>query len=189
MTTFSIINPYSNKIIESHAYETLPSIEEKLTQLNINFNEWKKTKGTQRKKALKALSEELNKHKKELATLISTDMGKPIKEATAEVKKCIDCCYYYEKNIPLIQKKMKAVNGIREPLGVILGIMPWNFPLWQIFRYLIPSLMVGNTCLIKPAYNTYRIAQKLKECFNNIKNSLEKTLATIPRLDNFEVIV
>ncbi len=168
MTTFSIINPYSNKIIESHPYEPLPNIEETLSELNASFTQWKTTKSAHRKKILTAVSKELNKRKKELAILISTDMGKPIKEATAEVKKCIDCCHYYEKNISLIQKKMKGVNGIREPLGVILGIMPWNFPLWQIFRYLIPALMVGNTCLIKPAYNTYRIAQNLKNCFDTV---------------------
>lgn len=164
MNTFSIINPYSNKIIETHPYESIQAIEQKITTLKTGFNEWANLKTTSKKTILAQLSASLKKENHTLAELISTDMGKPITEAKNEVKKCIECCLYYEKNITSIKKKLSHPNGIREPLGIILGIMPWNYPLWQIIRYLIPNLAVGNTCLIKPAYNTYRIAQQLNAC-------------------------
>ena len=126
----------------------------------------KKTSEKQKKAALNQLAIELEKEKNTIAMLISTDMGKPITESINEVKKCIDCCEFYKQKIKPIQKAMQTPHGIREPLGVIFGIMPWNYPLWQIIRFIIPTLITGNTCLIKPAPNTFRIAQLLQDCIH-----------------------
>ena len=152
MDSFNIINPFTKETLASHPYEQPKTIEEKIAKLEHEFK--KKAPIEHTKQRLNQLSQTLDQHKQTIATLISTDMGKPITESIKEVQKCMDCCDYYEENAETIQKKQRSMNHIQEPLGIILGIMPWNYPLWQIIRYLIPSIVVGNACLVKPAFNT-----------------------------------
>ena len=166
MDSFNIINPFTKETLASHPYEQPKTIEEKIAKLEHEFK--KKAPIEHTKQRLNQLSQTLDQHKQTIATLISTDMGKPITESIKEVQKCMDCCDYYEENAETIQKKQRSMNHIQEPLGIILGIMPWNYPLWQIIRYLIPSIVVGNACLVKPAFNTYRIAEQLATFFHDI---------------------
>lgn len=116
-----------------------------------------------RKAIIKDLKNALSKNKDELASVISSDMGKPISQAKKEVEKCIQCCSHFMKIAPKIEARLTEKMGLREPLGTILGIMPWNFPLWQIIRFMIPCWITGNTCLVKPAFNTIRIATMLND--------------------------
>ncbi|MFY7788954.1 MAG: NAD-dependent succinate-semialdehyde dehydrogenase, partial [Thermoflexibacteraceae bacterium] len=106
-----------------------------------------------------------------LATLISKEMGKPIKEAKAEILKCAWACDYYALNAEklLAEEELKSDathSYLRyEPLGVILGIMPWNFPFWQVFRFVVPSLMAGNVAIIKHAPNTTGCGIEIADLF------------------------
>lgn len=167
MHAFSIVNPYTNKIVESRTNESLPEIENKLNQLNEGFKKWRFESIDHRKKTIKNLRSALSKNKNKIASIISSDMGKPIIQAQKEVEKCIQCCSHFIKIAPKIEARLTEKMGLREPLGIILGIMPWNFPLWQIIRYVIPCWITGNTCLVKPAFNTIRIAELLKDLVKN----------------------
>ncbi len=167
MSSFKIINPYSQKVLETFSYESLKEVESTLFELHQGFSEWKHAKTNKKQTLCELIAQALNDNLDEFATMISTDMGKPITEARAEIKKSIECCNYYKDNVETINNQQMSHHTIRQPLGIILGILPWNYPLWQIIRYLIPALIVGNTCLIKPAFNTFRIAKKLVDCLNN----------------------
>ena len=129
-------------------FETLSDCEKKITTLNSEFLSWKTIPTKTKKEWLIQLANNLNSNKTNLATTITTDMGKPINEAIKEVEKCIECCKFYATKSAAIEKKLKHTNGYRSPLGVILGIMPWNFPLWQLIRFIIPAVIVGNACMI-----------------------------------------
>ena len=89
----------------------------------------------------------LDQHKHQCAELISTEMGKPITQSLGEVEKAIGLCHYYVKQLPIYMNQLNSPTQQIQPLGIILAIMPWNFPVWQLFRVLIPQLAVGNVVL------------------------------------------
>lgn len=109
--------------------------------------------------------------KEEFAKIISTEMGKPVSESRAEIEKCALNCDYYAENCKqfLAERKYSTENYdaiVRyEPLGVVLGIMPWNFPFWQVFRFAVPTILAGNTVLLKHADNVPQCASILEEVF------------------------
>lgn len=164
MREFKIINPYSCTELASYTFETLDQCYSKINKLQSTFLDWKTTSKETKSKWLMELAESIQKNKQQLANLISSDMGKPITESLKEVQKCIECCYFYAEKLPTIEPRLSDENGFRSPIGVVLGIMPWNFPLWQLIRFIVPTISVGNTCAIKPAFNTYRIALELVKC-------------------------
>ena len=187
MSTFNIINPHNETIIDTIQYEPLSTIEPIAINLHNQFNTWKTTSLSQRAQHLINIAEFLADQQDHLAKLITTDMGKPITESIQEVRKSIECCNYYANQITSIEQKLHTPSIIREPLGVILGIMPWNYPLWQMIRFMIPTLMAGNTCLIKPADNTYRIAATIQSFFK--QNNLPIMDICIPTNSNCEKLI
>ncbi|MCB0411935.1 MAG: NAD-dependent succinate-semialdehyde dehydrogenase, partial [Bdellovibrionales bacterium] len=108
---------------------------------------------------------------KELAELASREMGKTLKEAIAEIEKCHRLIAFYEKNFKeLFSEKSVSEKGLEadvvlEPLGTIVGVMPWNFPYWQVFRFAVPTILAGNTVLLKHAANTLGCAQSIEKLF------------------------
>ncbi len=164
MEEFNIINPYSLKSLATYKFETLSECEKKINALHSQFLNWKTQTAELKKEWLIHLANNLEQNKTNLANTITTDMGKPITEAIKEIEKCIECCKFYATKTTEIEKKLNQPNGFRSPIGIILGIMPWNFPLWQLIRFIVPAVIVGNGCIIKPAYNTYRIALALIAC-------------------------
>ncbi|MEK9727084.1 MAG: aldehyde dehydrogenase family protein, partial [Candidatus Margulisiibacteriota bacterium] len=150
--------------LHTQAFDTKNTCEDKLIKLNHSFQQWKEQPMHDRQRWLIQLASNITKKKSKIATLISTDMGKPVTEALKEVDKCIQCCQFYAQKIDSITEKLNEENGQRLPVGVILGIMPWNFPIWQLIRFIVPAIIVGNTCAIKPAHNTFRVAASLLEC-------------------------
>lgn len=120
---------------------------------------------------LPQLAQLLLEKKEEYANCITTEMHKPISQAIAEVEKCALLCNYYYENAEtfLATKHIKTEASesfvTYEPLGVILGVMPWNFPFWQVFRFAVPTLIAGNTVLVKHASNVPKSAQLIQEIF------------------------
>lgn len=120
---------------------------------------------------LPQLAQLLLENKEEYATCITTEMQKPISQAIAEVEKCALLCNYYYENAEtfLATKNIKTEASesfvTYEPLGVILGVMPWNFPFWQVFRFAVPTIIAGNTVVVKHASNVPKSAELIQEIF------------------------
>jgi len=132
---------------------------------------WHKLSFQNRISLLPQLANLLIENKQEYAICITTEMCKPIAQAVAEVEKCaLLCQYYYENAESFLTPKNIITNAnesfvVYEPLGVILGIMPWNFPFWQVFRFAVPTLIAGNTVVVKHASNVPKCAQLIQEIF------------------------
>ena len=120
---------------------------------------------------LPQLAKLLLENKEEYANCITTEMHKPISQAIAEVEKCALLCNYYYENAEtfLATKHIKTEASesfvTYEPLGVILGVMPWNFPFWQVFRFVVPTIIAGNTVVVKHASNVPKSAKLIQEIF------------------------
>lgn len=125
--------------------------EEAIARLHEGHHRWRRTGFGQRSEALRAIAAELEASATDLARLMAREMGKPVTQGKAEAEKCARVCRHYaDHGAEMLADE--AVTGGRvtyEPLGVIFAIMPWNFPLWQAFRFAAPALMAGNTILLK----------------------------------------
>ncbi len=165
------INPYTNFVIEEFEEFSESKTDSSLIRSGDAFEKWKLTSFSQRKSLITKVSGLLLKNKKVYAGAITSEMGKPISEATAEVEKCAWVCEYYAKNAEtflnreIIQTDADVSYVFYEPLGPILGIMPWNFPFWQVFRFAVPTLMAGNTVLLKHASNVQVCARHIENIF------------------------
>ena len=132
---------------------------------------WRNLSVQNRISFLPQLAKLLLENKEEYATCITTEMYKPISQAIAEVEKCALLCNYYFENAELFLAtksiKTEATESFvtLEPLGVILGVMPWNFPFWQVFRFAVPTIIAGNTVVVKHASNVPKSANLIQEIF------------------------
>lgn len=135
---------------------------------------WRRKTVIERIQSLSGLVGVLEARKQELAILAGEEMGKPIRQAEAEIDKCIWMCRYYLQHAEDIMTPRsiqdKDLQGLvqYQPLGVVLGIMPWNFPFWQTLRFAIPALLAGNAVLIKPAPQMLRSADLLEEIMSAV---------------------
>ncbi len=168
---FYSTNPFTGKRILEFDYHSTQKVKDKLMSANEAYFEWSQGSVANRIKYIEKVKEVLLKNKEKAALLITTEMGKPISESYAEIDKCIDLCDYYADNaVEFLEERVlkTAPESVKiyEPLGVILGIMPWNFPFWQVFRFAIPTLIAGNTVVIKHALNVPECALLLEEIFN-----------------------
>lgn len=170
---FQTTNPFTNNKL--HEYNTF-SNEKLETYVNDSckeFNNWKKTELTRRTQLLENLSKELLENSATYSTLITKEMGKPISQSRSEIEKCVFLSDFYAKNASsflsdeLIKTDATESFVSYDPLGTILGIMPWNYPFWQVLRFAIPTLMAGNTVLLKHASNVTGCALKIQELFEN----------------------
>lgn len=136
-----------------------------------SFLSWKKVSIEERIAYLTQLKVNLLANKEVFGRLMTEDMNKPLAQAIGEVEKCgrlID--YYIAEGSRIlkgrtIQTDWSEVYTVNEPLGVILGVMPWNFPFWQVFRFAVPTLLAGNTVIVKHASNVPQCAEALERCF------------------------
>ena len=153
------INPYNGKVIKTYKEHSLKEIYEKIKETHEAWLSWKKIDLKDRSLLMQNLSAVLKNSKESLAKLMTEEMGKPYKAGIAEVEKCAAVCDYYATHSKdflkdqLVKTEASKSYVSFEPLGVILAIMPWNFPLWQVFRFLAPSLMAGNCGILKHASN------------------------------------
>ncbi len=135
------------------------------------FLSWRRTRFAERAKLMREAAAVLRRRKDELASLMTDEMGKTLTEGLAEVEKCAGACDYYAEHAePLLAPEPVDMGGPKafityNPLGPILAVMPWNFPLWQVFRFAAPHLMAGNTGLLKHASNVPGSALAIEDIF------------------------
>lgn len=168
---FISVNPYNNEVLKEYNTISDTDLNEKIDAAHIAFNSWKQLPFEERGNYILKVAEVLLNEKETWAKLITLEMGKPIKEAVAEVEKCTTACYHYAENaLAYLQDEAVKTDATlsyitHQPLGIVLGIMPWNFPFWQVFRYSIPALMAGNTVLLKHAPGVPQCAEAVEQVF------------------------
>lgn len=161
------INPATGETLARFDVHTPVEIDARLERAARAQAAWRWQPAAERAVLLPRLAALLRAEKETLAALITSEMGKPILEATAEVEKCALNCDFYAEHAPgmLADAAITAVPGTTlafEPLGVILAIMPWNYPLWQVVRFLAPALAAGNGAILKHAANVPQSALALE---------------------------
>jgi acyl-CoA reductase-like NAD-dependent aldehyde dehydrogenase len=165
------INPATEEIINRYEIMTKEQINDKVKKARNTFQGWKKD-ASKRTHLLHDFANELRKENENLARIATNEMGKPIKEARSEVEKCAWAMEYYADNGQILSTGEVVNTDARksiitfEPLGVIGSIMPWNFPYWQALRFAAPSLMIGNTIVLKPASATMQCGIEIEKTFN-----------------------
>ncbi len=170
--TMESINPYSGDIIQKFNPLSDEEIEDTLQSSEDAFEEWKDTTFEYRKKLMLKTAELLTESADLLSRTITKEMGKNIKEAKAEIEKCAWVCEHYaEEAETMLHREAIATEAHMafvqyEPLGTILGIMPWNFPFWQVFRFAAPTLMAGNVIVLKHASNVQISARAIQGIFD-----------------------
>lgn len=153
------INPANGIQIQSYTPHTAGEVSEKISQTYQVWQSWKTVSIVHRAVLLKNAGLLLRKSREILAHLMAIEMGKPLKAGIAEIEKCADVCdYYAEYAEQFLTNEFVKTDAAKsyvcfEPLGVILAVMPWNFPFWQVFRFLAPCLMAGNCAVLKHASN------------------------------------
>lgn len=163
------INPATGQPIKTYEEMAPDTVAAIVTHAHTAWLAWRKTSFSVRAGHLRAAAAILRDRKDELARLMAVEMGKPLKQGVAEAEKCATGCDYYannaEANLASEAVKTEAAKSYVafEPLGVVLAVMPWNFPLWQVFRFAAPALMAGNVALLKHASNVPGCALAIQE--------------------------
>lgn len=170
---FQSINPYNNEVIATYPEHSSGEIESILARSDRAYGDWRKTPIPERSKLLQNTADILRKNKETYARTMTLEMGKPITESISEIKKCAWVCEFYAENAErfladlVIETDASESFVSHDPLGPVLAIMPWNYPFWQVFRFLAPALMAGNAALLKHASNVFG-------CANHIENILKE---------------
>ncbi|MEE4116616.1 MAG: NAD-dependent succinate-semialdehyde dehydrogenase [Marinilabiliaceae bacterium] len=165
------INPYSGEQLAEYPYITDNECIEAIDRSAAAFNKWRKTELKVRSELLHSYSAELLDKKERCASLMTLEMGKPFKQALAEVEKSARACTYYADNAAeflepvLVETPSSKSRILYEPQGTVFAIMPWNFPFWQVIRCLAPAVMSGNCVILKHASNVPLCALILEELF------------------------
>ncbi len=166
------INPATGEIIQTFVPLNEAELDAKLTLAAASFQTHRQTTWAERRECMKRAGEILDAEKQLIAETMTLEVGKTLKASVAEVEKCAACCRYYAENAErFLADQPYDIGGdarafVRyRPLGVVLAIMPWNFPLWQVVRFAAPALMAGNTGLLKHAENVPQCALILEDVF------------------------
>ncbi len=164
-------NPFNGEKIAEYPSLSDAEMNQHIDAARAAYPAWSKTSFAERAKVLQAVAEQLRARKSHLAELMAMEMGKPVKEGGPEVEKAAVCAEFYATNAERFLQndvlESDASNSyVRyQPLGTLLGILPWNAPLWLAFRYLAPALMAGNTCVLKHDPNVPASAHAIAEAF------------------------
>ena len=165
------VNPKNNQLIQSFEAHTDAYVQAAVERADSEFQQWKNSSFEHRAKRFNVLADVLETKKESLAEIMTNEMGKLISEGVAEVEKCALVCRYYADNAEkflkdeLLKSDHSKAFISYHPLGTILAVMPWNFPLWQVFRFAAPTLMAGNVGLLKHASNVQLSAQAIEDAF------------------------
>jgi succinate-semialdehyde dehydrogenase / glutarate-semialdehyde dehydrogenase len=165
----SSINPATQEVLETFEALTEKQLDEKLQRAAEMFQQHRRTTFGERAGMMQRAVEILESEKKNLARTMTLEMGKPVNAAIQEVEKCALVCRYYAENAEQhLADEIVETNATKsfvryQPLGVVLAVMPWNFPLWQVFRFAAPALMAGNMGLLKHASNVPQCALAIED--------------------------
>jgi acyl-CoA reductase-like NAD-dependent aldehyde dehydrogenase len=167
------VNPATQEVLASFDEHNEQAINELLDRGVETFRQWRTTSFAHRAQLMTKAAQQLRADADRLASLITLEMGKPIAQAKAEVEKCAWCCDFYAENAEPFLADIAKPSAASEsyvafdPLGPVLAIMPWNFPLWQVFRFAAPGLMAGNVGILKHASNVPQCALAIEQVFQN----------------------
>lgn len=151
------LNPATGRALKSYSQLNDEQVNALIDAAHISYIAWRGTSFTFRRQLMLTVASLLRKKQNELALLMAQEMGKPVTAGKLEIEKCAWVCEHYAKHAELylapriIQTEMKKSMVCYQPLGVVFGIMPWNFPFWQVFRFAAPTLMAGNVAILKHA--------------------------------------
>ncbi|RXK52009.1 NAD-dependent succinate-semialdehyde dehydrogenase [Halorientalis pallida] len=166
------IDPTTEAQIDAFDRHDEGAVEDRLERASRGFETWRERPVTDREALLAGVSDVLEANEAEYAQLMTAEMGKPINQARAEVRKCARVCEYYAENAGtfLQDERVGIEPGAKtfvayEPLGPVLAVMPWNYPFWQVFRFAAPALAAGNVCLLKHAPNVQGCADAIADIF------------------------
>ncbi|EMR6448143.1 succinate-semialdehyde dehydrogenase [Enterobacter cloacae] len=165
------VNPATGETLATYPWATSEEVEQAITLADAGFRQWRGESVSHRAQKLRDLGAALRQRGEEMAQMISREMGKPIVQARAEVAKSAGLCDWYAEHGPAMLRAEPTLvenqNAVIEyrPLGPILAVMPWNFPLWQVLRGAVPILLAGNSYLLKHAPNVLGSAELIGQIF------------------------
>ncbi|MFO0781404.1 MAG: NAD-dependent succinate-semialdehyde dehydrogenase [Candidatus Saccharimonadales bacterium] len=165
------INPTTEEVIQEFDELSAEAIEQKLALAQSTFETWRNTSFEERATLMHKAAQNLRDSKAELALVMTREVGKTLTASEAEIEKCALTCDYYADNAAtfLSEESVETDAGqsyVRfDPIGVVLAVMPWNFPLWQVFRFAAPALMAGNVGILKHASNVQMSGQAIEKVF------------------------
>ncbi len=171
MSTIISTNPATGVQIKTYDLHTDEMISDRLEAAQKTWQEWKQVSFAKRSELMMEAAQVLESKKETYAKIMTAEMGKTYRSAVVEVEKCAWVCRYYAENAAgfLADENIDTdatKSGIcYQPLGVILAVMPWNYPLWQVFRFAAPALMAGNVAVLKHASNVPESALRIEEVF------------------------
>lgn len=170
--TVNSINPVDGSVVATYELMTAEEIDRVCRATAEAQRGWRTTSFAERARAMQKAAGTLRERREELAKMMALEMGKPITAGRAEVEKCAWVCEHYAEHAEAyLADEPVATEATRsylhcEPLGVVLAVMPWNFPLWQVFRFAAPALMAGNGGVLKHASNVFGSALAIEEVFS-----------------------
>jgi len=163
------INPATGEVVKKFDALTDAEVDDKITKAAAAFHSFRKTPFPDRARWMSKAAEILESEKEPIGRLMTLEMGKTLPSAIAEAEKCASTCRYYAENAarfvadePIATSAAKSFIRY-QPIGIVLAVMPWNFPFWQVFRFVAPGLMAGNVGLLKHASNVPQCALKIEE--------------------------
>jgi succinate-semialdehyde dehydrogenase/glutarate-semialdehyde dehydrogenase len=165
------INPATGEVLKIYQEMSSAEVDKAIAATHQAFLAWRATSFAERAERMRNAAKILLDNKQEYASLITLEMGKPIKAAVAEIEKCALLCHHYAEQAQkylqpqMIKTEMTKSYITYQPLGVIFAIMPWNFPFWQAFRFAAPGVMAGNACVLKHAPNTTGCGLMIEQVF------------------------
>ncbi|WP_435361081.1 NAD-dependent succinate-semialdehyde dehydrogenase [Haloarchaeobius sp. DFWS5] len=166
------VNPATGEQLGTVEEHTDDEVDRALERATATFDSWRDVPMTERRQLLRDAADVLRENEDEYARLMTEEMGKPISQGRAEVEKCAWLCEHYAEKAPeyLQDKTIGAAEQADtyvtyQPLGPVLAVMPWNFPLWQVFRFAAPNLVAGNVGLLKHASNVPECAMVIEDVF------------------------
>ncbi len=171
--SFKSINPATGELIRTYEAHSEPYIQQRLETANAAQHAWRSEGFAKRTGFLQAAASVLRSRKEDYARLMALEMGKPVLQGVVEVEKCAWVCEYYAENAEtFLSQEIMPTDATKsfvtfQPLGILLAIMPWNFPFWQVFRAAAPALMAGNAVVLKHASNVSGCALEIEKIFRN----------------------
>ena len=163
------INPATGEVIRKFEALSDAEVDVKIAQAAAAFHSFRKTPMADRARWMIKAAEILESEKEAIGRLMTLEMGKTLASAISETEKCASACRYYAEHAPqFVADEPIATSAARsfiryEPIGIVLAVMPWNYPFWQVFRFVAPGLMAGNVGLLKHASNVPQCALKIEE--------------------------